>query len=93
MSLLSGFTKVKNPLIYSIGSGIFATLSVLLANKLKNNYVEESKSNFFRNSEKLINFLMLKKEKVLFFESEFDRLCAIFENEAVELLDLISGLK
>jgi hypothetical protein len=83
----------KKYLILSLGSGLTSTLLLFLASYLKNKFIDSSKENFKFNTDKLIKFLYTKNMKLFMFQQQFDRLCGLFEKDALELLDLISGLK
>ena len=75
-------------------TGAFILLSsFLLAEYLEQVYRKNSKENFMINSEKLLSFMALKKDKVMYLKDDLNNFCKIYSKETLELIDLILGIE
>ncbi len=44
------------------------------------------------NTENLINFISLKKDKIIHFENIYQKFYQIYSRETIEFIDLIAGV-
>ena len=90
--ILAGF-KARNMIGFTLAGGVTCACSILLSLYLKKIYIKNSKDNFIMNAEKMIQFLAMKKDKIIGFTEVLEKFFSIYSKECLELLDLVTNIK